>query len=353
MNMRRATESIHIKNFLILTLICVAFTLLASFIIIGFSSSNTGFVKSIPDFFVKSKDVIFDSNNSYTISVYMEKEKKVQSMNLEDYVTGVVCAEVPVEFDVEALKAQAVAARTFGAAHMEALGGRKYNSNTGADVCDSVNCQVFMSKEDRFKSWPINSREEYWEKISKAVKETQGEILTYNGKLVMEPYYFSSSSGKTEDAKEVFSEDIPYLKSVDSSGEQDSYKYRTTIKLNYYDFVSKINSRYSKANISADNVKNSIFIKSRDNSGYVKEINVGNIILKGNQFRSALGLNSANFVILFENNFVQITCTGYGHDVGMSQSGANVMARSGKDYKQILTHYYTGVRINKIQEIKP
>ena len=351
--MSRVSQSIHIKKFLILILICVTFTLLASFIIIGFSSNNTGFVKSIPDFFVKSKDIIFNNNNTSIINVYMEKQKKVQSMNLEDYVTGVVCAEVPAKFDIEALKAQAVAARTFGAAHMESLGGHKYKSNTGADVCDSVKCQVFMNKEDRFKSWPANSREEYWNKVTKAVKETQGEVLTYNGKLVMEPYYFSSSSGKTEDAKEVFSEDIPYLKSVNSPGEENSYKYRTTVKLNYYDFVNKINSRYSKANLSADNVKSSVFIKSRDSSGYVKEINVGNITLKGNQFRSVLGLNSANFIISFENNFIQITCTGYGHDVGMSQSGANVMAQSGKDYKQILTHYYTGVSTSQIQEIKP
>ncbi|AYD41390.1 stage II sporulation protein D [Clostridium fermenticellae] len=332
---------------------CVILTLVGSFIILDFSSASTDIAKSVPDFFIKSKDIIFNNNQSYKINVYMEKQKKIQAMDLEEYVTGVVCAEVPANFNVEALKAQAVAARTFGAAHMESLGGQKYNSNTGADVCDSVKCQVFMTKDDRFKSWPQSKREEYWNKISDAVKDTKGEILTYKGELVMEPYYFSSSSGKTEDAKDVFSKDVPYLKSVSSLGEQNSYKYRTSVILSYYDFVNKINRSHSRSKLSVNNVKNSVFIKNRDESGYVKDINVGSIILKGSQFRSALGLNSANFVIQFEDRYVKIICTGYGHDVGMSQSGANVMAAIGKSYKQILTHYYTGVNINTIQKIKP
>ncbi len=348
--MRRVIISIHLKRIFLLIFIGVAFIIILSVFMVGVGQNNVGVIKSIPKFFMKSNSVIFNEKNQINpkIKVYITKENKVKEMGLEDYVVGVVASEVPAEFSKEALKAQAVAARTFALAHMESFGGHKYKSNTGADVCDTVQCQVFMNKEDRFKSWEENKREEYWNKITSSVQETSGEFLTYDNKLVMEPYYFAVSSGKTEDASEVFQDNVPYLKSVSSFGEERAPKYKSKITISYNNFIKKINSNYKDCELSLNDLKNGIQIKDRSKGGAVKEIKIGKVTLSGVQFRKIIGLNSANFNIEINDNNININCSGYGHGVGMSQWGANSMAKSGKSYKEIVKHYYSGVEVNKI-----
>lgn len=345
-----------IKNFFITVSLGIIFILFLA-VFIGGVGSNSGYIdksnkgsSQLERYDINPNDVVFDKNNGggANIKVYISKEKKIKELALEEYTRGVVAAEMPVEFNIEALKAQAVAARTFAVAHMEVYGGKKYPKANGADVTDTVDCQVYMDKDTRLSNWPKSSSGEYWNKITQAVQDTSGQVLKYNGKLVTDPYYFSTSSGKTENGKDILGADEPYLKSVLSPGEESTPKYKSQVRLSYISFVSKVKSQYSNSNLNIFNVKGSINIISRTDAGSVKEIKVGNNTITGAKFRTMMGLNSANFSINYNITEVVINCVGYGHDVGMSQWGANVMSKQGKNYKDILTHYYSGVSIEKI-----
>ncbi|WP_010233376.1 stage II sporulation protein D [Clostridium arbusti] len=342
-----------LKNFFITISLGIVFILFVAIFIggignnIGYGNKNNNEVKKYD---INTTDIVFDKNNSggATIKVYITKEKKIKELSLEEYIRGVVPAEMPAEFGTEALKAQAVAARTFAVAHMESYGGKKYPGANGADVTDTVNCQVYMDKNSILNKWPKNLSGAYWNKITDAVQQTNGQVLKYNGKLITEPYYFAISSGKTENSKDILGKEEPYLKSVSSPGEEIAKKYKSQVKLSYSSFISKVKSQYSNSNLNSINVRNSINIISRTEAGSVKEIKVGNNTMTGPKFRTMLGLNSANFSINYNSTGIEINCVGYGHDVGMSQWGANVMSKQGKNYKDILTHYYDGVTIEKL-----
>jgi stage II sporulation protein D len=283
--------------------------------------------------------------NSYEISVYFTNTKEIKKIDLEQYVIGVVSAEMPAQYEIEALKAQAVAARTFAVAHMEQYGGEKYNKAKGADVTDSEDCQVYMDKQTRMEKWDKKYANDYYNKICKAVEVTKGQILTYNNKLVMEPYYFAISSGRTENGEDIFGNIEPYLKSVLSDGEMKAPKYKSKISMSYSEFIKALKSKYKNCDLSLSNIKTGININKRFIGGTVKEIKLSNITISGIEFRKLFNLNSADFSFNYKNNDICIQCLGYGHDVGMSQWGANIMAKKGADYKEILTHYYYGVKI--------
>lgn len=260
---------------------------------------------------------------------------------------GVVASEVPANFNEEALKAQAVAARTF---YMSKRNNPcKDAKSKNAEICDTTNCQVYMSKADRFSKWSKNEAESNWSKIQKAVLDTKGQVLTYENSVLEYPQFFSVSSGKTEDAKDVFSVNIPYLKSEESKGEENAPKYKTTLEVPISEFITKINSQYKNANLKKGDLPSAIKIESYTEGGSVKEIKIGTETIKGTEFRTLFNLNSTNFKFDFGDKVVKINCTGYGHGVGMSQWGANAMAKSGSKYNEILNHYYKGV---EIQEIK-
>lgn len=282
------------------------------------------------------------------VKLYRSKEKKIIQLPLEDYVLGVVSAEMPAEFPIEALKAQAVAARTYMLAHMEQFGGSSSQAANGGNVIDTTANQVYYSKEERNAGWPEKKRNEYWDKITSAVKGTEGQILTYNGALVMRPYFFSTSSGKTENGSDVFDTSEPYLKSVSSSGEESSPKYKNDVEISSKEFISKINSAYEGALSINSVLKKDISIVSRGEGGSVKDVKVGKVTMTGANFRKILSLNSADFEITYSNTGLIITTKGYGHGVGMSQFGAKAMAQSGSDYLSILKHYYSGINIEKI-----
>lgn len=290
-----------------------------------------------------------EENNVITIDgneivkVHITESNEIKEVPLEEYVKSVVSGEMPVSFNLEALKAQAVAARTFVVAKML---NPCPNANGGI-VCDTTHCQVYIVKEKRIEKWG-EAGEEYWNKISDAVEETKGEVLTYNNELVKYPQFFSTSSGRTENSIDVFSGDIPYLVSKESKGEEIAPKYKTEFSFNISEFVSKINEKYPDAAIEASNINNNIEILSRSEAGGVKEIRLGNKVIRGLEFRLALGLSSANFEISITGDKIVFNCKGYGHGVGMSQWGANVMAAEGKSYDEILKHYYTGVDIKRL-----
>lgn len=348
--MRRVFITVHLKNLFLLIIAFSTFIIIASVLIVGVGDDKN--LKKNKNSVIKPqeyKDVIkYESLPKVSkIKIFLSKEKKIKELSLEEYVTGVVAAEMPAAFDIEALKAQAVAARTYALAHVAELGGVPCKNANGANLCDTVHCQAYMTKEERANEWPKDKVHELWDKIKMAVKGTEGQVLTYNNALVMEPYYFATSSGKTENSEEVFSNSIPYLRSVESEGEERAPNFKSSRIFGYNQLSEIINNNYNNAKVTSDNIKKEITIIDRTQAGSVKNIKVGSITMTGSKFRTMLGLKSSNFKIVFNLKSVEIDCSGYGHGVGMSQWGADAMAKKGKNYREILTHYYQSTVISK------
>ena len=283
--------------------------------------------------------------DSPKINIYNHKTGKTQQMDIEEYLYGVLSGEMPSDFNIEALKAQAVAARTYVIYKIE---NNIKSGHKGADICtNSSHCQAYTSYENlkntKGEDWIKNS----YPKVKQAVNETKGHIITYNGEPIL-PLYFSTSSGKTENSEEVFSTEYPYLRSVDSPYDKYAPKYASTLKISNKDFVSKLKSTYSDINITQNNLSSQIKILNRSDGGSVEKIKLGNKELTGRDIRNILNLNSANFEIKFDTNSLDFVVKGYGHGVGMSQWGANGMAEEGYKYYEILSHYYKDTTIKDL-----
>lgn len=313
-------------------------------IIFGFvSSSNVTEINSDAE---STKDAkLVDVVDFKEVKVYISKENKVKSIPLEEYVLSVVSSEMPANFHEEALKAQSILARTFV---INKLIKGCSNIKEG-DICDTTHCQAYLDIEERKKSWGKNG-DEYLKKIREVVKETEGKILSYNDELVKYPQYFSTSSGSTEDAVAVFSEDVPYLKSVESKGEEVSPKYESETSISISDFKGKIKKSIPSSKLG-NNIEEEVKILSRNIGGTVDDIKIGKSVVKGKEFRKIFGLNSANFTLEISKDKINIKCLGYGHGVGMSQWGANVMAKEGIKYDKILEHYFKGSKVGEIHEV--
>lgn len=273
------------------------------------------------------------------ISVYLHESKQRAAMPLEEYLVGVVAAEMPAGFETEALKAQAVAARTYTLRQIQNGG-----CSSGCDICtNSKCCQAYDSESDCKKKWG-GAYAANAEKITKAVRDTQGEALYYNGTLI-EALYHAASGGQTEDSENVFAAAQPYLRGVKSAHEVGSAHLEDKVTLTKKEFVNKVNAAFSKAKLKTSKLEAQVKITELYESGRVKLIKLGGAAVSGRELRGALGLRSALFTIEFSGNSVIIRTKGFGHGVGMSQSGANGMAMDGARYQDILTHYYTGATI--------
>lgn len=261
----------------------------------------------------------------------------LSELPLEEYLVGVVLSEVPMSFEQEALKAQAVAARTFA---MRQIAGGKHEDY---DLCgDSRCCQAWTSKEvlrDKLGS----SWESYWERAAKAVQDTEHEVLTYDGELI-DAVYFSCSGGRTEDAVAVWGAEVPYLQSVESPGEEAASPYRTTSAVSYEKFSHVILQSQPEADLSGK-PEAWIGAVSRTEGGGVETIQIGGIPFSGTVVRGLFGLRSTNFSVNVSDEQFVFEVFGYGHRVGMSQYGANAMALQGKTYQEILKHYYSGAEV--------
>lgn len=347
--MRRVFIIGHLKNIVLLIIAFIAFIVITSVLIVGIGE-NGSVGKS------KNSEIKSDGYEKLIeegllpkvskIKVKLSKENIIKEFDLEEYVIGVVAAEMPADFGLEALKAQAVAARTYALAHVTELGGKACKNGNGASLCDTVHCQAYMTKEERMSLWSKASGEKNWNKIKVAVESTRGQVLTYYGDLVMEPYYFATSSGNTENSEDVFSNSIPYLRSVVSPGEEGTKNFKSSRTFKYKELSEIVNNNYKNAKVTTANIKQQITIIDRTDAGSVKNIKVGSITMTGSKFRTMLNLKSSNFQIKFNLNDIEIDCSGYGHGVGMSQWGANAMAKSGKSYIEILNHYYQGTDIS-------
>ncbi|MCX7749085.1 MAG: stage II sporulation protein D [Clostridia bacterium] len=286
------------------------------------------------------------------IKVYFVSDNEVKNVPLEEYVKEVVAAEMPADFEIEALKAQAVAARSYAYGRMLKLYGSKENNHQGADVCtDSGHCQAWVSKENAKKNWSIFSASKNWNKIERAVKETEGIILVYDTKVI-NPLFHSNSGGRTENAEEVWDGvQVPYLRSVFSYGEDSCSEYKTTVEIPVTDFIQKLKGKYPDSQVDEEDILQDIEFLGYTTGNRVKTIRIGSVTMKGTEFRQLFSLRSANFSIeCDDNSLIKITTVGNGHGVGMSQWGANFLAKTGGGYQEILKYYYEGVKLNVLNK---
>ena len=273
-----------------------------------------------------------------SISLYDRASGKTEEMPLEEYLIGVVGAEMPASFPLEALKAQAVAARTYAVRHMTAFGG---SGCSGADICTGSGCcQSYKSTEQLKKKFGGDARQ-YMDKLRQAVYETEGEYAAYNGEPI-EALYHSSAGGRTEDAQNVFSAALPYL-----VGEETAGKYAAEVRVSLGEFTNRVNKKWPAAKLKKNRLGEQVKVVSRYDSGRVKELKLNKVTVSGRELRRLFDLNSANFTLSIGEK-VTIRTKGYGHGVGMSQYGARAMALEGAGYEEILKHYYTGVEIEKV-----
>lgn len=273
------------------------------------------------------------------ILVYHDETGRTERMDMEVYLCGVVAAECPASFAQEALKAQAVAARTYAKRRLGKPCGRG-----GAEICtDSACCQAYAEEAACREKWGSDYGK-YWRKIQSAVEETAGEAIYYEGELI-EALYHASSGGRTEDAQHVFAQARPYLVGVESPGEEDAGVFYDEKAFSRRELVKRVNRACAGADLEAARLEEQLRVLSRYESGRVEEVALGGARLSGKELRKLLGLRSANFSIAYEGDSVLFSTRGYGHGVGMSQYGANAMAREGADYREILSYYYAGVEI--------
>lgn len=261
----------------------------------------------------------------------------VEEMDMDFYLTQVVLAEMPASFDSEALKAQSVAARTY--AYKASVTGGKHGD--GSVCTDPTCCQGYLPVTTYLEK---GGTQESVDKIAAAVAATTGYVLTYGGELI-EATYFSSSGGSTEDAAAVWGTAFPYLQSV-SSPEENAQQYTQTLSFTPEAFQSLLGRTLTGA------PKDWFTITTYTEGGGVASMTIGGVAYAGTELRTLLGLRSTVFEVEASDSGIEITTRGYGHRVGLSQCGAETMALSGKTFREILTHYYTGTELAEISTMR-
>ncbi|MBP1934804.1 stage II sporulation protein D [Ammoniphilus resinae] len=276
--------------------------------------------------------------NQIPISVYRTESKQVEIYPIEEYITGVVAAEMPADFEMEALKAQALAARTYIIRRVAEKDFSDVPEN--AFVTDTIKHQVFLDEEQRKAVW---GRDYTWKdnKVKQAVVETAGKVLTYDGKPI-NATFFSTSNGYTENSEEYWANKIPYLRSVEVPWDKESPKYQTKLEFPIRELEQKLNIRVASA-ASAPTAWSKVLDQTTGNR--IGKMKIGEKEFSGREIREKLGLPSSAFEWQIQNGKVHITAFGYGHGVGMSQWGANGMAQEGKKADEIVQYFYKGIAI--------
>lgn len=283
---------------------------------------------------IKEELIKLDYISFINVRVKRVNKDRIDNVRLEEYVVGAVAGEMPASFEVEALKAQAVACRSYVL--------KKINDNKDGsyDVVDTTSNQVYLDNDDLKKNWG-NNYTNYMNKIRSAVNATSMEYLEYDGK-VANTMFFSTSNGYTEDCLVVFSSDVPYLRSVDSEWDKNvnsNFNYTKTFSLK--EFYEKLGLKY--------NSKVNFIILERSKSKRIIRLKINGVEISGRDIYNKLGIRSTDFNIVQDGDKVVISTKGFGHGVGMSQYGALGMAKEGYNYKEILSHYYNGTNLKKIK----
>ncbi|MYL34241.1 stage II sporulation protein D [Pontibacillus yanchengensis] len=287
------------------------------------------------------QDFNLAEGSSLDVAVLRSSSNQVDEVPLEVYVSRVVASEMPADFELEALKAQALAARTYIVRY---LTNEKATLEGGAHVTDTIKHQVYKNDEELRTIWGTDYD---WKmnKIEQAVAKTQGEVLTYKEEPIFAAF-FSTSNGYTENSEDYWPNEFPYLRSVESPWDAESPKYMDQKVFTKTEIEAGLQVSVSADEPILSNVK-------KTESERVSEVTVGGKTFTGREIREALDLKSSDFTVKYKNDHIIFTTKGYGHGVGMSQYGANGMAQEGKTYEEILSHYYQGIAISKVDDFLP
>ena len=303
--------------------------------------TKTNQIEQVSNIEENNEEAQYEYSKYNTIKLLHNSTGEIEELNLDEYLLGVVSAEMPASYDIEALKAQAVVARTY-TIYTIMHNGTKHER---ADICDNSNCcQAWISKEDRLNRWEESEKETNWAKIEEAVNDTKGKIVTYSGEPI-NAFFHSNSGGTTEVPINVWGgSGYPYLQVVATSGEENYSQYLSTVELTKEEVLNKLKEKHDEAEIDWT-VDEPIKILEYTDSGRVRTVRVGNINLSGVEARSIFGLKSANFITQIDGEKVVFAVKAYGHGVGLSQTGSDSLAKQGKNYEEIIKHFYQGVEI--------
>ncbi len=333
-----ARKKLKIKSFIALVALLLVITLMIpSLLVLPFSGDEA--TKKLGEELNKEnnlqiKTIETSSGPTVEVAVFRMQKKQVETLPLEKYVIGVVASEMPRDFEKEALKAQALTARTYIINQM--LKEKKADLPEGALVTDTENHQVYKSDEELKNifgvdyKWAIN-------KITEAINETSGQIITYKGAPI-EASFFSTSNGFTENSEEIWMKAVPYLKSVESPWDLQSPKFTGQKIMPIKEFEQKLGVHLSNSSTIGK-------VTERTVGKRVGKVEINGKVVSGKDVREKLGLKSTDFTWELKGDKIIIQTKGNGHGVGMSQYGANGMAAEGKTYKEIIHYYYTGVEI--------
>lgn len=283
----------------------------------------------------------FDYGDYSKINLLHIESGEVEVLDLDTYLYGVVASEMPASFEIEALKAQAVVARTYTIYQI-----RNGSKHENASICDSANCcQAWISKENRFARWEENLREEYWNKIVNAVNDSKGKIIFYNNEPI-NALFHSNSGGKTELSINVWGGNFPYFQTVETSGEDSYTSYNSENEFSKDELIKIMLENYPEFEIDF-NEKNCIEILKLTEGERIEKIKIGNIEMSGVEARKLFGLKSAKFNFEILDDIIKFKVIGYGHGVGLSQCGSDSLAKTGMKYDEIIKYYYKDVVISE------
>jgi stage II sporulation protein D len=279
-----------------------------------------------------------------TVRVYLTGTGAVEKVPIETYVMGVLAGEMPIDFELEALKAQAIAARTYIVRRLAS--GDNELASRGADVSDTVEHQVYVSKKELGRRWEGDAEAENLAKLAQAVRETEGLVVTYEGEPI-QAAFFSTSNGYTENSEEYWTMSLPYLRSVDSPWDKSispRYEQEETFELSRFYKLMGMKGKKAKG-------KPSIKLVDKTEGNRIKSISVNGTSFTGREVRERLGLASSQFSWKIGKEGITFTTYGFGHGVGMSQWGANGMAKEGRTAVDILLHYYSGTKVEQASNL--
>ncbi|MFV8826349.1 stage II sporulation protein D [Alkalihalobacterium sp. APHAB7] len=334
------------KRILIIgTILCSIIVGLPAMLVIMFSSDDLQATQPVQTAAsTGTEQELVESASPISIAVYRSQESRIEEVPLEEYVVGVVASEMPASFEIEALKAQALTARTYILKQM--LEPSDIAMPDGAMVTDTVHHQVYKNLEqlkqewDKDFEWRIN-------RIREAVLQTQGQVLTYNGEPITAAF-FSTSNGFTENSEDYWPNEIPYLRSVESPWDTHSPRFTATTTLSIGEFQQKLGVQLPSDGSVGEIIKRTDGKRVAKVNINGKEVNKNGDELTGRFVREKLGLDSSDFKWSRQGDQVVIETRGWGHGVGMSQYGANGMAKEGKTYRDIIEHYYQGVAVSPV-----
>jgi stage II sporulation protein D len=294
--------------------------------------------------FAKSKDS--PSLEAMDLTIYYEVNGTKQELSFDNYLIGVIAANMPAAYEMESLKAQAVIARTYALYNMNLL---SKNDSGKTSFTTSQLGLSYIGLDSLEQLWGTSEYNTYFSKIENAVFATKDKVLVFQDELIL-PVFFDTGTGLTRNASEAWGVDIPYLISVSSKQDVTSTNYLRIEEFEVADLIQTLSNYYTELDLSEKDFFDEVKITSRDSADYVLKIDLGNKTVSGEEFAKVLGLASSHFYIEEYEGKARIICNGAGHGVGLSQYGANAMAEEGSDYVDLLKYYYTGVSIVDLAE---